>query len=551
MATVHSYARFSTKKQEIGDSEKRQNEGLMKFIAKGKHTLSDLRYLDAGKSGFRGNKQKHLDAFLDILRANDGRIKSGDILYVEAIDRLSRKGIRDTQKVVNSILTAGVSIAISLPVEKTYLATNENDLGDAVELVAFAFAAHSYSKSLSDRVKSFHRGARERAYKSKTPINSGSTPAWLIRNSSGFSFKPGAKEAIAYIYQRTIDGLGGKRLVGELNEKFICFARKGRWSETYMRMILTDRRAMGEMQPHIMNEKNERVYAGDPISGYYPSAISEETWRLANASSANRRVERGGRTTGYVNLFTGLVWNVQDQCPMHLVTYFQTRVKDKRKVIIRRLKSVKATDKVAGACHATIGIEDFEYVVLQWLRELDKSAFTGENSNATELASLVSILESKKKRIHEIETDESGAVSLLMKQLTKLTAECEEISAKINALKIKVGRSASADLDHLSFLEKLPNTAENRVLLREAIKRVVARIAVLPVKLGTQKRSPVGSLIELELHNGHRRQLLQLAKGSISNDCCADMPLMKEPNIAKKVKAVTKALAFLSAPACP
>src|ERR1039457_6738502 len=110
MATVHSYARFSSKKQEHGDSARRQAEGLAKFLATGNHTLSSLQYLDPGRSGFKGDKQKYLTEFLKILAANDGRIKPGEILYVEAIDRLSRKGIRQTQQVVNTILEAGVDI---------------------------------------------------------------------------------------------------------------------------------------------------------------------------------------------------------------------------------------------------------------------------------------------------------------------------------------------------------------------------------------------------------------------------------------------------------
>src|SRR5205823_424485 len=156
------------------------------------------------------------------------------------------------------------------------------------------------SSSLSGRIKSFHAEARRHAVETKRPINSGPCPAWLTRTKEKFAFIEGAREVIEYIFARTIEGIGGKRLCQELNAKFATFGpddpdgkRKRKWNDRYMRTILDDRRAIGEMQPYVIDDAGKRQRIGMPIANYYPAAVDEATWRAAQAATANRRVERG------------------------------------------------------------------------------------------------------------------------------------------------------------------------------------------------------------------------------------------------------------------
>lgn len=545
--TVHSYARFSDPSQAGGTSTERQNEGLTKFVAAGDHILSALQMSDDGKSAHKGDKQKALNQFMAVLRSRNGSIKPGDVLFVEALDRISRKGIRGTQDVVNEILNAGVHIVIAIPMEKVYLATADNDLGDAVELAAFAYAAHAYSANLSQRVSKFYVIARKNAQEHGTKINSGPTPGWLVvvkqkvegkDKRIGFKFKDGAKETIKYIFSRTIEGIGGKVLCKELNAKFPCFGNSGKWNERYMRSILNGRHVLGELQPMKLDADGMRIPAGDVIEDYYPAAVDEDEWRDANAAAENRKIERGP-TTNYINLFTGLVWHAVDDCPVHIYTYQQTRA-DGRKVIIRRLKSQYASFGVVGASTETIGIEDFEYVMLRFLNELDLSIFDGNNYQAAELQSLIHLRTKKTIRIEEIEADEEGAVAVLSKQLTKLRAECEELDKRIHALKVTTANSTATSVETLRKLAALEMNAENRQKLREAIKRVVKRITIMPAKLGTQRKSPVGSMVEVELHCGLRRRFIQLGrKHSVSYED-------KDGGVKTTKKKVKKALEWLA-----
>jgi len=99
MATVHSYARFSSSQQSKGDSERRQLQNGEQWVCRSGHEFSDLHLIDRGKSGFKGNQQKALEEFVKAVQ--EGVVKAGDILLVEAIDRLGRKGIRQTQTLLN------------------------------------------------------------------------------------------------------------------------------------------------------------------------------------------------------------------------------------------------------------------------------------------------------------------------------------------------------------------------------------------------------------------------------------------------------------------
>jgi len=179
MSVVHTYTRWSDDDQEAGRSLGRQGEGAAQFIENGKHRKGHT-YIDPGRSGFRGDKQKDLKRFLQDIK--EGSVQPGDIVFIEAIDRLSRKGIRPTQKLVISILEAGVSIAISFPIAKVYRA-DQDTIGDAIELAAFAYQARLYSELLSNRIKDSWATMRKGARSGKKSV-SNKIPAWLDTSMS-------------------------------------------------------------------------------------------------------------------------------------------------------------------------------------------------------------------------------------------------------------------------------------------------------------------------------------------------------------------------------
>ena len=529
---VHSYARFSGgPKQARGDSDRRQTEGAEEFCQRRGFTLSDTQYFDKGKSGFSpNNKQRQRD---ELLRAIDeGRIANGDILLIENWDRLSRRGITETSRLCMGILDSGVSIAVLSPFEKIYEASDTNNLGSAMEMLIGAFQGHDFSLKLSGRLKAYHAEQRRLAIETGKPIHSSKPPAWLERvgdrHSTRFVVIAAAVVAIRYVFQRTIDGLGAKRLLRELNAKFPALGKSGKWNEQYIRCLLKDRRVLGEYTPcQVIDGK--RTPIGKPIANYFKRIIDDKTYELARMATQHRCLERGA-SSKWIPLFTGIAWNAIDKCPCRIQSVKQLRKGEF--VIVRRLKSNKS-GVVEGASRITIDYERFETAVLAHLRELDLSIFEGRDTDRMELASLVSQVERKQAKIDDYEAalrgDDTLGVPQALKALAGLTSDLEALQGKVDALRAKANSPIAESLRTIKDVDATSN--ENRIRIREALKRIVSRIWILPVKLG----NAVVGWCEIELLNGNRRIVFVGVKSAIT--LLQDKP--KHPSLADREKLGT------------
>jgi hypothetical protein len=329
MRRVIDYDRCSDPSQIKGTTFDRQGTAYDQFIASGngEYTPHPLKFRDAGRSAFRGNKQKHLDELVKLI--NEGKeVVSGDILFCEHTDRLSRKDIMTTLDLHHFIFKHGIDIAISSPAPRIYRHQDRKQVGVVFELAGLAYANWLYSQGLSDKVSGFWVSARKRMREGwRFAAN---CPAWLrwtkeepySKDPDAYAILPETAPAILYMVERTLQGTGVPTLLKELHERFTAFGRKPRdgkqpcsWNKTYIRQILRGREILGEYQPGknkitvdaAGNETVEYVTDGDPIPNYYPALIDEETWQALQESIENRKREKGP-TKDFVNLFTGIVW---------------------------------------------------------------------------------------------------------------------------------------------------------------------------------------------------------------------------------------------------
>ena len=158
MANVISYIRFSTKKQEMGDSLRRQVEARDEWIEQNNHTLMSVNYQDLGVGAFRG-KHRHKGALSNFLEAaKAGRFPKNSILLIEDFDRLSREGIDDGyNELFREIIKAGIRI-VSLNDPHTILDKKSlNDPLQVMKLIWQFHAAEDYSKKLSGRIHKYRK----------------------------------------------------------------------------------------------------------------------------------------------------------------------------------------------------------------------------------------------------------------------------------------------------------------------------------------------------------------------------------------------------------
>lgn len=90
---VYSYARFSTKQQSLGDSERRQQENAQYWA--NEHGCKVTYILDPGISARRGKNRTVGQSGAFIARLRSGELGNSPTLLVENFDRISREDITD------------------------------------------------------------------------------------------------------------------------------------------------------------------------------------------------------------------------------------------------------------------------------------------------------------------------------------------------------------------------------------------------------------------------------------------------------------------------
>lgn len=478
MAEVFSYKRFSSKKQGLGDSLRRQTEGD-KWIARNGHRAANLTLQDLGVSAFRG-KNKETGALGEFLKAiESGRVKKGSILLVENLDRLSRQGVNQAYRLFLDILDKGIKIAVLQPTEQIYDSESTKDLvGILIPIIHFHLAwVESENKSI--RVKAAH--AQKRKGIEEGEIFNKRCPAWIFHDekSQTFRLKPDAKPTIELIFRKTIEGIGQKRLVRELQKSGICFTENG-WNSSYISKLLSDRAVFGEFQPKILDESGNRVPHGPARQNYYPAAISESLFLEAQASKSLRKHRKGPSKGDFTNLFSGLLQNSHDGHPMHIQTTRSKTGVQKRLVSYGSLKGMSGSDSV------TVGYQEFESLFLNYVSELQLSDLS-EKNGAIDLESKLRELEGINNRLDELGevlTDpDSKNLSVIVKSVANLEAKKEKLEAEIDLLKGEINSEnpLKETQSVISLIEK-KNSAELRLRLRAAIGNLVKRIYVKPEK---------------------------------------------------------------------
>ena len=519
MATVHSYLRYSTMEQAAGTSEDRQDTRAEEYCSRHSHTLSELRFRDLGISGFRRkNLEKGaLKAFL--IAIEKGKIKPGDILLVEAIDRLSRSGVKVTQNLVNKIHAAGVDIVILFPNEMMFQHDSKNQMMDAILLACYADVAHQYSLRLSDFGKSWWTMQRKQA-REKGKAISAVIPWWIIRKDDSFFVDDEKAATIQLIYQLAISGLGAHKICDHLHKKGINGPRVKNWNKTYVRQVIRQRLTLGEMQFCELDADGNRQEIGDMLENYYPAIIDEETWLQANAALDHRTTERG-ESSEFINLFQGLVINVNDMCPANMYTYQQWRGKkgSKEKITIRRLKSRDADAKVVGSDTATVDFIAFQNAIMASLQKIKTEQLGKADNKDKELSIKLAKLAKVKKSLASMEADiRSGDVEydFLRGPMKELNIERQDLEEQVRA--ISTAASGNIRTSHKNLLMLMEEDPELKTEIREQIKSIVEKIYLLPIKRGPKRNDSVVSVCQIVYRSGVRYSLIfEAAAGKSSS----------------------------------
>lgn len=321
---AYAYIRFSTPRQEKGDSLRRQTDDVTGFCARQGWPIVET-IQDLGQSAWTGAhlRDGNLGKFAE--RVRRGEISLPAVLVVERLDRLSRQEARVTQRWMEDLTELGLAIA-TVDGARVYTdASLRADLMGTFEILMRAQLAHQESEQKSKRVLDSIGARMEKAKKTDQKITA-KTPGWLVLNEDRRSFTMIEErvKVVRDIYAMAAAGQGARWIAKTLNERLVAAwgpprkdGKRRTWEISSVKLILAQPAVEGDYHPGFANTSKKRTQFKEPILGYYPRVVDADLVARARAAVEARRTGprkaptgegTGGRHIGNVaNLFAGLV----------------------------------------------------------------------------------------------------------------------------------------------------------------------------------------------------------------------------------------------------
>ena len=307
-------------------------------------------------------------------------------------------------------------------------------------------------------------------------------PGWVEECGGKLRLIPTAAATVKRIFQLAIAGYGQTRIVRQLsNDGTPTMGGSGRWIRSYIHAILTDRRALGELQPRKRADGSDD---GPPIPNYFPAVVTEKEWLAASAARSKRKLDTAAPRIGkYVNLFAGMMRNARDGG-----TYYAGSRLDCGRWQ-RVLLNTRGGEGAGKFC--SFDFQTFETAVLRLLKEVDPREITGDKNDGPDVAMVLSgELAGVEASIAALETDleAHGDSPALFRRLRAKEDQKRGINAKLAEARLKAVSPLSEAWGETQTLaealEKAPDRAEARLRLRSLLRRVVDEIWILIVPMG-------------------------------------------------------------------
>lgn len=296
MAKAYSYIRFSSVRQEVGDSLRRQEKLAVDYASAHNLELDTRSYRDLGVSAFRGKNatEGSLKMFLDAV--SEGKIEAGSYLLVESLDRISRDEVPEALELLLSVVRKGILI-VTLMDQKVYSrASIRADHGISLIIsISLMSRAHEESATKSTRVRAAWKQKR-----ASGEILTAMAPAWLTLSADRTRWILDKKkvETVERIFELALEGNGAPAIARELNRvKVPTMKSAERWTFGTVAAVLKNQAVIGRFTP--------KKAIAEPKDDYYPTIIRASDFRLVQDGMASRQWIGGRNSETIRNLFAG------------------------------------------------------------------------------------------------------------------------------------------------------------------------------------------------------------------------------------------------------
>lgn len=285
----YAYIRHSTKRQggDDKDSVTRQKAGIRALaLQHGVDVPDDHFYYENGVSAFSGKNRTHgkLKELID--QIDSLRIRPGDYVFVESIDRLTRQRLLQAKELVNSLLEKGIILVTALDNQKYQKATLENGIDDLTQdilLSVISKRAWDESNTKSVRRKSAWNKAKEAAEKSQKPFNAKRPPYGIQFNEelNKFELDPiKSQEVIAVFESLKLQGV--TNTIKLLNETSVH-----KWTSQRVKDLFKTKYPIGYL--YSQKKVEGKMVFDKYIENYYPQIVSFQLFEEARLAMTGRK----------------------------------------------------------------------------------------------------------------------------------------------------------------------------------------------------------------------------------------------------------------------
>jgi DNA invertase Pin-like site-specific DNA recombinase len=527
-----AYVRVSNQEQASGHGPERQIEGALSYAKLKGLPLSEDRIIqDIGRSAFTGSNISKGKLGILLKEVTAEKYPAGTALIVESVDRLSRQGIREAQKILDVFMDAG--IVVHAYGDHRVYDRDTYDIGTHITSAVESDRANRESRIKLHRQCATWESKREEGATNRVPLTA-RCPSWLelpyLPRQDGKQRKAGGERkftvikeraaTVKRIFEASARGRGNTVIARELNEdKVPTFGPARGWGVSSVGKILTSRSVMGEYQPGKLvavkgqtRKRNEPI--GEAIQNYYPVVISPELFHRAQQSRAQRtqdNMPRGGRKgTNYSNLFSGILKCSYCGAPY----YFENKGKGDTYLVCHGARSGWGCKRVGWR------YKDFEASFLALVNEIDWASIAQSDEESRKRLAVQHELDGMRGEHAAIVEQQDVALELLDRsKLNSVQRKLEALELKATTLadKIEAKEKELATMDrtvialhegrdHINALRERIQNFKTRAEIAAHIKSMVAAIYVAP--RGLKKGQKLAFELRVDKSTPEQRYLL-------------------------------------------
>lgn len=443
---VYLYMRFSKKRQEDGDSIRRQLKLAEKTSEDhGIPINDDLIMQDRGLSAFKAEhiKRGALGKFITAIEKN--RVAEGSILIVESMDRLSRDTPLAAQIQFNILMSKGITVITAndgLAYNEASLATESSKLFMVMGSMQRAHdeSKHKHIRSLEvieGKIQTFKDGAKPKAI--------GGEPHW-IKSKDGYLILDEKKaEAVRLIVKLYLEEHKGLNLIArtltEQGYKTPTGKHKA-WGVTTISKILDNKALYGHKKFSLTYLRAGRYITDPPyeLDDYYPPLITKDEYDIIKERRRNTSKSResyGDKV--YLLSSYGKGKSICATCGKNTTTQYQKQKNRKGEFTGREVSRLHCLGhKETLNCHSSFLCQELETAFIRSIYTYVNPKFIERENvgkiDEERLRKDISILDAK---VDELITaiDDLDSIDIIMKlkvKIKKFDQERKELNDLLN-----------------------------------------------------------------------------------------------------------------------